>query len=72
MKDFLTDLMPVEKTHRVQTERQSRAIAGLSRGGGQTLNISIPYLDQSALRRMREETAAGKPLGPRMMALNNR
>jgi enterochelin esterase family protein len=36
--DFVADLMPyVEKNYRVLTDRQSRAIAGLSMGGGQTL-----------------------------------
>ena len=47
--DFLTDLLPyVEKNYRVLTDRQSRAIAGLSMGGNQTLNISIPHLDKFA------------------------
>ena len=47
--DFLNDLMPfVEKSYRVQTDRQSRAIAGLSMGGGQTLNIAIPHLEKFA------------------------
>ena len=47
--DFVADLMPyVEKNYRVLTDRQSRAIAGLSMGGGQTLNIALPHLDQFA------------------------
>src|SRR5207248_4521557 len=47
--DFLTDLMPyVEKTYRVLTDRQSRAIAGLSMGGSQTLSIAIPHLEKFA------------------------
>ena len=47
--DFMTDLMPyVEKNYRVLTDRQSRAIAGLSMGGNQTLNIAIPHLDKFA------------------------
>jgi enterochelin esterase-like enzyme len=47
--DFLTDLMPyVEKNYRVLTDRQSRAIAGLSMGGNQTLNIAIPHLQKFA------------------------
>src|SRR5262249_3083595 len=33
---------------RVVTDRQSRAIAGLSMGGNQTLNIAIPHLDRFA------------------------
>jgi enterochelin esterase-like enzyme len=49
VKDFVTDLMPyVEKNYRVLTDRQSRAIAGLSMGGAQTLNIAIPHLDKFA------------------------
>ena len=47
VQDFLKDIMPhVEKNYRVDTERASRAIAGLSMGGSQTLNIAIPNLDQ--------------------------
>jgi enterochelin esterase-like enzyme len=49
VKDFVTDLMPfVEKTYRVLTDRNSRAIAGLSMGGSQTLNIAIPNLEKFA------------------------
>ena len=49
VNDFMTDLLPyVEKTYRVLTDRQSRAIAGLSMGGNQTLNIAVPNLDKFA------------------------
>ena len=51
-QDFVTDIMPyVEKHYRVYTDRQHRAMAGLSMGGGQTLNIGIPHLDQVRLPR---------------------
>jgi enterochelin esterase family protein len=41
--------MPYAESHyRVYTDRQHRAIAGLSMGGSQTLNISIPHLDKFA------------------------
>jgi len=44
-QDFLTDIMPyVEKNYRVYTDRKNRAIAGLSMGGAQTLNIGISNL----------------------------
>jgi enterochelin esterase family protein len=44
-QDFLTDVMPlVEKRYRVLTDRAYTAIAGLSMGGSQTLNIAIPNL----------------------------
>jgi enterochelin esterase-like enzyme len=47
--DFMTDLLPYVETHyRVLTDRQSRAIAGLSMGGNQTLNIAIPHLGKFA------------------------
>jgi enterochelin esterase-like enzyme len=47
VQEFLNDIMPcVEKNYRVYTDRAHRAIAGLSMGGGQTLNIGIPHLDQ--------------------------
>ena len=48
-RDFTTDLMPyIEKHYRVVADRANRAIAGLSMGGSQTLNIAIPHLDQFA------------------------
>jgi enterochelin esterase family protein len=49
VQEFVTDIMPaVEKNYRVNTDRQHRAIAGLSMGGSQTLNIAIPHLDKFA------------------------
>lgn len=46
-REFTTDIMPlVEKRFRVQADRSHRALAGLSMGGGQTLNIGIPNLEQ--------------------------
>lgn len=45
-QDFLKDLLPtVERTYRVIPDRKSRAIAGLSMGGGQTLNLFLPHQD---------------------------
>jgi enterochelin esterase-like enzyme len=49
VQDFVTSVMPyVEKNYRVIADRQHRAIAGLSMGGSQTLNIAIPHLDKFA------------------------
>jgi enterochelin esterase-like enzyme len=49
VQDFVTDIMPYAESHyRVYTDRPHRAIAGLSMGGSQTLNISIPHLDKFA------------------------
>jgi enterochelin esterase family protein len=46
-QDFLNDILPyVESHYRVHTDRKNRAMAGLSMGGGQTLNIGIPHLEQ--------------------------
>jgi enterochelin esterase-like enzyme len=48
-RDFTTDLMPYAESHyRVIGDRAHRAIAGLSMGGSQTLNIAIPHLDKFA------------------------
>jgi enterochelin esterase family protein len=47
--DFTNDVMPyVEGNFRVSTGRSNTAIAGLSMGGSQTLNIAIPHLDKFA------------------------
>ncbi len=49
IQDFLGDIKPyVEKNYRVYTNRQNRAIAGLSMGGGHTINIAIPNLEDYA------------------------
>jgi enterochelin esterase-like enzyme len=46
-QDLLNDIMPlVERNYRVYTDRKNRAMAGLSMGGGQTLNVGIPHLDK--------------------------
>jgi enterochelin esterase family protein len=48
-KDFTADVMPyIEKHYRVMTDRPHTAIAGLSMGGSQTLNIAIPNLGRFA------------------------
>jgi len=47
--DFLKDIVPyVEKNYRVLADQPHRAIAGLSMGGSQTLNIAIPNLEKFA------------------------
>jgi enterochelin esterase family protein len=47
--DFMSDIMPyVEKHYRVLADRAHMAIAGLSMGGGQSLNISMSHLDRFA------------------------
>jgi enterochelin esterase-like enzyme len=44
--DFAGDIMPyVEAHYRTRNDRGSRAIAGLSMGGAQTLNASFEHLD---------------------------
>jgi enterochelin esterase-like enzyme len=48
-KDLLNDLIPfVEKKFPVFTDRVNRAIAGLSMGGGQSLNFGLGNLDKFA------------------------
>jgi enterochelin esterase family protein len=47
VSDFVTDIMPlVQKNYRVSTDRANTAIAGLSMGGNQTLNIAVPHLEK--------------------------
>src|SRR5437764_14343501 len=43
-KDLLNDLIPfIEKTYSVKAGRESRALAGLSMGGGQSLNFGLGH-----------------------------
>ena len=47
VSDFVDDVMPyIKNNYRVLTDRTSTAIAGLSMGGSQTLNIAIPHLEK--------------------------
>jgi enterochelin esterase-like enzyme len=47
--DLLKDLIPfIEKTYSVKADRESRALAGLSMGGGQTLNFGLAHIDTFA------------------------
>jgi enterochelin esterase family protein len=46
---MLTELIPmIDSTYRTLADRKSRAMAGLSMGSGQTLNITLRHLDQFA------------------------
>jgi enterochelin esterase-like enzyme len=48
-QDLLTDVIPyVETNYSVATDRENRALAGLSMGGGQTLNFGLGNLDTFA------------------------
>ncbi len=48
-KDLLNDLIPfIEKNYPVINNREHRAIAGLSMGGGQSLNFGLGNLDKFA------------------------
>lgn len=48
-KDLINDLIPyIEKKYPVKMDRESRAIAGLSMGGGQSLNFGLGNLDKFA------------------------
>jgi enterochelin esterase-like enzyme len=49
VKDFTEDIKPlIEKNYRILSDRKNHAIAGLSMGGMQTLNIAIPNLEDFA------------------------
>lgn len=46
-EDLINDIMPfVEKNYRILTERESRAIGGFSRGGGQALRVGLGNIDK--------------------------
>lgn len=48
-RDLLNDLIPyIEKKYPVLKDRENRAIAGLSMGGGQSLNFGLGNLDKFA------------------------
>jgi enterochelin esterase-like enzyme len=45
-QDLLKDLIPfIEAKYSVKTDRENRALAGLSMGGGQSLNFGLAHLD---------------------------
>jgi enterochelin esterase-like enzyme len=47
--DLLQDLIPyIESQYSVKTDREQRALAGLSMGGGQSLNFGLVHLDTFA------------------------
>jgi len=47
--DLLNDVIPtIESRYSVQTDREHRALAGLSMGGGQSLNFGFAHLDTFA------------------------
>jgi enterochelin esterase-like enzyme len=48
-QDLLKDLIPfIESRYSVKADRESRALAGLSMGGGQSLNFGLGHLDTFA------------------------
>jgi enterochelin esterase family protein len=64
IQDFTADIMPyVENHYRTIADRQHRAIAGLSMGGNQTLNIAILHLDEFAYVGVFSSGLLGRPPG---------
>ncbi len=48
-RDLLNDVIPtIESRYSVQADREHRAVAGLSMGGGQSLNFGLGHLDTFA------------------------
>jgi len=48
-RDLLDDVIPaIESRYSVQTDREHRSLAGLSMGGGQSLNFGLAHLDTFA------------------------
>ncbi len=72
-RDFVNEILPlVEKRYRVRRDRGSRALAGLSMGGAQTLNIGLAHLDRfgylgvysSGVFAMGGRSGTNAPAGP--------
>lgn len=48
-RDLLDDVIPaIESRYSVQADREHRALAGLSMGGGQSLNFGLAHMDTFA------------------------
>lgn len=48
-RDLLDDVIPaIESRYRTRTDREGRALAGLSMGGGQALNFGLAHIDRFA------------------------
>ena len=68
--DLLKDVIPaIEANYSVQADREHRALAGLSMGGGQSLNFGLKHLDTFAwvggvLLRAEHEAAGAAPARP--------
>jgi enterochelin esterase-like enzyme len=77
-RDFTGDVMPyVESRYRIVPKREMRAIAGLSMGGHQTLNVAFAHLDKFAyvgvyssglIGAFPSPPRAGAPAGPALPA----
>ena len=62
LADLTTELIPfVEANYQVRRDRESRALAGLSRGGSQTLNIGLRHLDLFSRLGVFSASAGGTP-----------
>jgi enterochelin esterase family protein len=60
LKDLTDDLIPyIQANYRVSTDRRQRALAGLSRGGGQTFSIGLRHLN--LFSRLGVFSAGGNP-----------
>jgi enterochelin esterase family protein len=68
-KDLIDDLVPyVQANYRVSTDRKHRALAGLSRGGGQTVSIGLRNL--ATFSRLGVFSAGGNPDALKDIAAN--
>jgi enterochelin esterase-like enzyme len=48
-RDLVEDLIPfIDRKYRTQTDREHRALFGISMGGGEALNVGLNYLEQFA------------------------
>ncbi|MDG5767815.1 alpha/beta hydrolase-fold protein [Balneolales bacterium ANBcel1] len=75
-RDLLDDLIPfIEETYPVYSDRQHRALAGLSMGGGQSLNFGLGNLDTFSwvgAFSPAPNTRVGEELAPEPVKLNDK
>ena len=62
-EDFVTDVMPyIEKNYRVLTDRPNRALAGVSMGGSQALDVAFLHPDKFLPRCVQPGGLRGGPI----------
>jgi enterochelin esterase family protein len=60
---MIQELIPmIDSTYRTKADREHRAMAGLSMGSAQTLQVTLKHLDQFAMDRRHERPPTSRLL----------